>query len=90
MRVTPINRRFGKYQPGEEFELPDKVARVFINAKKVVEAGLSYQTRAMTADMSPKAEVDANGHVWDAALHVSTRAKNADGTWRKKPGRSAA
>jgi hypothetical protein len=93
MKVTPIKRKFGRYLPGEEFDLPDKVARVFINAKKVQAVGMPYQTRALVAAPAfahPMVEVDANGVEWDAALHTSTKLKNADGTWRKKPGRAAA
>lgn len=88
MKVTPIKHRFGRYQPGEEFDLPDKVARVFINAKKLV----AYQTRALEAAPAQAAvsvEVDAAGIQWDAAVHTSTKLKNFDGTWRKKPGRVA-
>lgn len=88
MKVTPVKRRFGRYQPGEEFDLPDKVARVFIKAKKVQEVGMTYQTRALVAAPA-SVEVDSAGMEWDAALHASTKLKNADGTWRKKPGRAA-
>jgi hypothetical protein len=88
MKVTPIKRKFGRYLPGEEFDLPDKVARVFINAKKVQAVGMPYQTRALVA--APSVEVDSAGVEWNASLHTSTKLKNADGTWRKKPGRAAA
>lgn len=33
-------------------------------------------------------DVDSAGAKWDENLHVSTKTKNADGTWRKKPSRS--
>lgn len=98
MRVTPVNRKFGRYLPGEEFDLPDKVARVFINAKKL-QAFDGYQTRALQAASNvaavmneykqKAAEADSSGAAWDAALHTSTKLKNSDGTWRKKPGRAA-
>ncbi len=97
MKVTPINRKFGRYLPGEEFELPDKVARVFINAKKL-QAFDGYQTRALQAASNVAAvmneykqkaveSLDSIGAEWDASLHTSTKLKNSDGTWRKKPGR---
>lgn len=57
MKVTPIKRKFGRYMPGEEFELPDKVARIFVNQKKLAYVGGEvkakaesvYQTRALVA-----------------------------------------
>lgn len=92
MRVTPIKRKFGRYQPGEEFDLADNIARVFVKAKKLQEVGLTYQTRMMTAGpaVGASVEVDSAGNQWDAAIHASTKLKNSDGTWRKKPGRVAA
>lgn len=90
MKVTPVKRKFGRYLPGEEFDLPDKVARVFVNAKKLAYVGgMTYQTRALVA-APVQVEVDSSGAAWDAALHTSTKLKNSDGTWRKKPGRVAA
>lgn len=90
MKVTPIKRKFGRYLPGEEFEMPDKAARIFINAKKLeAVGGMTYQTRALVA--APiHVEVDSAGIAWDASLHTSTKLKNSDGTWRRKPGRAAA
>lgn len=92
MKVTPVKRKFGRYQPGEEFDLPDKVARIFINAKKLQAVGMTYQTRALQAAPVREVasvEVDSVGIEWDASLHTSTKLKNSDGTWRKKPGRAA-
>lgn len=111
MKVTPIKRKFGRYLPGEEFDLPDKVALVFVNAKKLayvggeVKAEPVYQTRALVAApvqsveiAGPRgdvliideiAEVDSAGVEWHATLHAASKLKNADGTWRKKPGRVA-
>lgn len=135
MKVTPINRKFGRYAPGEEFELPDKAARIFIKAKKLQEVGVSlalgaYMTRDMraaapapsggltvaefvqgsylakdnlpagldshgaateiaaatAAQEAPSTETDSAGATWDEKLHVATKLKNGDGTWRKRPG----
>lgn len=95
MKVTPVGKKFGKYEPGEIFEFPDTAARAFIKLKKLAPAEgeitpkrLVYQTRAMVA--APAVEVDSSGVEWHAALHASTKLKNSDGTWRKKPGRAAA
>lgn len=93
MKVTPIGKKFGKYAPGDVFELPDQTAKIFIKLKKLEVAGtyvaptMTYQTRALTAG---SADVDSTGVEWDATLHTSTKLKNSDGTWRKKPGRAAA
>lgn len=35
-------------------------------------------------------EVDIHGEVWDPAKHSSTKAKNADGSWRARRSRTAA
>lgn len=35
-------------------------------------------------------DVDSVGDAWDEAIHVSTKLKNADGTWRKRPGAKSA
>ena len=39
---------------------------------------------ATTSEPSPK--LDKTGLPWDARIHTSTRAVNADGTWRRKRG----
>jgi hypothetical protein len=47
MKVTPVNKKFGKYKPGDEFTLPDKVAKVLIHAGKLSEVGTAE-------DISPR------------------------------------
>lgn len=51
MKVTPVNRKFGKHRPGDVFEFPDKAARAFIRAGKLAasDAALTYRTRMLTA-----------------------------------------
>lgn len=72
MKVTPVSTKFGKYSPGEEFELPDKAAKVFVRVGKLrqVERSMTYQTRELRADPAPrrddnleamKAEADRRG-----------------------------
>lgn len=92
MKVTPIKRNFGKYKPGDVFELPDRAAKVLIKIKKLEasDGEMTYQTRAMPAGRTVPAEVDSAGATYDPTLHTSTKLKNSDGTWRKKPGRAAA
>jgi hypothetical protein len=50
----------------------------------------TYMTRDMVAERAvPVAEVDSEGQRWDETMHVASKAKNKDGTWRKKPGAKA-
>lgn len=78
MKVTPVNRKFGKYEPGDEFDMPTKAAKVFIKAKKLkaVDEGqpvaAPYQTRAMQAAPAPAPAVAPYGY-------------KADGTPRLRP-----
>lgn len=46
-------------------------------------------TGAPPAPMPPAPETDSAGATWDSALHVATKSKNSDGTWRKRPGSKA-
>ena len=39
--------------------------------------------------MSVADDLDSEGNAWNADIHVSTRLKNQNGTWRKKPGAAA-
>ncbi len=80
MKVTPLKKKFGKYNPGDEFELPDKMAKVFI---KVGKLGIpAYSTRMMQAEVP--AVVVAQ------AAEAAPYGYKADGTPRKRPGRPAA
>lgn len=57
MKVTPIGRKFGKYSPGEEFEMSDKTAKIFIKAKKLkqVVADEAGQPQAPAVESAPLA-----------------------------------
>ena len=87
MKVTPLNRKFGKYAVGEVFELKDKAAKIFIKLGKIQAAPdpvNTYQTRMLQSD-APQA--------WHGAEVVAVEAPygyKADGTPRKRPGRPAA
>lgn len=51
MRVTPVNRRFHRYDPGQEFELPDKSARLLIKLGKLREVTAPvYETKVLTQE----------------------------------------
>lgn len=82
MKVTPTTKKFGKYQPGDEFELPDKAARIFIHVGKLREVGgLGYQTRMMQPNAITVAAI--------AESYEAPYGYKSDGTPRKRPGRPA-
>lgn len=89
MKVTPSKRRFGKYLPGDEFELPDKSAKLLIKVGKlqaVTTAAPSYQTRMMVAEpVSAPAPVQ---YTRTEPVEEAPYGYKADGTPRKRPGRS--
>lgn len=84
MKVTPVSARFGRYKPGEEFELPDRAAKVFIRAGKLRQVEQTYQTRMLAAASPMRAEQPATQP--DPAPY----GYKTDGTPRKRPGRPAA
>lgn len=49
MKVTAV-KKFGKYQPGEEFEFPDRAAKVFIKMGKFRAAVPEIDDKSMTAN----------------------------------------
>lgn len=54
MKVTPVKRKFGRYSPGEAFDLPDPVARVFVRKGKLAEYSEPViETRVLEAEISP-------------------------------------
>jgi hypothetical protein len=52
MQVTPLKKKFGKYKPGDNFELPDKIARVLIAAGKL--SAVSNDTELSPRTGKPK------------------------------------
>lgn len=38
----------------------------------------------------PPVDLDSDNTPWDPALHVASKLKNGDGTWRKRPGAKSA
>lgn len=85
MKVTPINRSFGRHKPGEVFDFPDKAARLFIKVGKLREAdsSLGYQTRMMQAEPLRATTLEAAVEPEEAPYGYK-----ADGTPRKRPGRA--
>lgn len=94
MKVTPVSRKFGKYAPGDVFELKDKTAKLLIKVGKlrepdVTQAAPVYQTRMLQA----AAEHDVNQAVVVEVVTAMMDAPygyKADGTPRLRPGRPAA
>lgn len=99
MQVTPKNRKFGKHEVGEVFELRDKTAKILIKVGKLAPAG--YLTRDLRAEhpRAPAIVVEPVTVVADTAIAEPTTDEaaideapygyKADGTPRKRPGRPA-
>jgi len=49
-------------------------------------AATAFVAPAAPEAPAPTVELDSEGQPWNAELHASTKAKIADGTWRKKRG----
>ena len=86
MKVTPVNKKFGKYSPGDPFDLPDKAAKLLIKVGKLkaFDAGSQvYRTRVM----QPQEQMQMQKVAMQAEAPWGYK---ADGTPRKRPGRPAA
>lgn len=77
-----------KFKGGQERKM------MSIQAEVLFKRGLGTY---MTSDMGHKpmatkvvAEVDSAGDEWNPEMHVASKLKNQNGTWRKKPGAAAA
>lgn len=79
---------------GRRKEVRDAVGKRLVAVRAAREVVDVYQTRDMghlpmkTKVVDP-VEVDSTGAAWDANLHVASKLKNMNGTWRKKPGAAA-
>jgi len=76
-----------KFQNGKERKMHPYVADV------LTRRGIgTYMTRDLVASrpQAPAVEVDSAGDEWNPDLHVASKLKNQNGTWRKKPGAAAA
>lgn len=87
MKVTPVKKKFGKYAPGDEFELPDRTAKVLIKVGKLqpVTASMGYQTRMLSAEPVTAPVQYSRSEPVEAAPY----GYKADGTPRLRPGRPA-
>ena len=83
MKVTPVNRKFGKYAPGDVFELPDKAAKIFIKVGKLREAdAVAEPSRAMAA-LAARPQYQTRD--MQAAPDPAPYGYKADGTPRLRP-----
>jgi len=101
MLVTPAKKSFGKYKPGDVFELRDKAAEAMIKIGKLKQAAApsepaSYTTRELRATPSSAAEPAAPIVTDESAVEAAPAEAEpapygykADGTPRKRPGRTA-
>lgn len=69
MKVAAI-KKFGKYRPGDEFDLPDKTARLFIKAKRLRAATEEPVTQPDSA--APAAAVPVEGPPDEVATEPQT------------------
>lgn len=93
MKVTPVSRKFGKYAPGDVFELKDKTAKLLIKVGKlrepdVVHAAPVYETRMMQARQPDAVDVAVFEAV-ESIINDAPYGYKADGTPRLRPGRPA-
>jgi hypothetical protein len=80
-----------KFKNGKERAMSSVVANI------LTRRGMgTYMTRDLVADRTPpkvattEPDVDSAGDAWNPDLHVASKLKNMNGTWRKKPGAAAA
>jgi hypothetical protein len=87
-------RAIFKYSKGGEREMSIRDAKILEKLKlgtymtRDMRAGVPEFPNAKVVKPEPVVdlELDSAGFAWDAELHAESRAKNKDGTWRKRPG----
>lgn len=71
MKVTPLNRKFGKYAPGDVFELPDRAAKVFIKVGKLlaVETHLDgWNPEGLPLDSAGEAPIEPKAPTYETRM----------------------
>jgi len=98
MKVTPVNKKFGKFSPGESFDLPDKTAKIFVKLGKLAKVedqpAMMYATRMLQAAAGDAVgyrytPASANAIAVDEGPTNAPYGYKADGTPRQRPGRPA-
>lgn len=67
MKVTPVKKAFGKYQPGQVFEFPSKAAKVYIKLGKLAEVTGTDETKVV----EPEPVVLAEQVIEEPAVRIS-------------------
>lgn len=101
MKLTIAKKPFKGRSVGSEMEMSDSQARLLVKlgraqyitrdmvAAPVAPVQAFSQPTPVPQPVQEATEIedfDSDGNAWDADLHVSTKLKNSDGTWRKRPG----
>lgn len=98
--IKPFSYAGRSMRAGADFEATGRDARILVAIGKasyqtrVMTAAPPTSAPAPSPVPAPAAapvapggpDLDSAGVAWDEAVHVSTRLKNVDGTWRKRPG----
>ena len=71
------------YRVGEQPSEQTALAAAF---DKAVEATGAPAVAQSLAEPTPAVEMDSTGAEWNPELHASTKARNQDGTWKKRRG----
>lgn len=103
MKVTVKDNKTGRERvmPKAHADLLEKLGRVTYLTRDMAAAPIAPIRPVVEPVSAPaevpeeieeaaSAEVDSTGAEWNPDLHVSTKLKNAGGTWRKKPGAKSA
>lgn len=75
MKVTPVNKPFGKYKVGDVFEFPSKAAKVYIKIGKLAEVTDTVEAKVVEPEL-PIAGVTAGtdeGHGTEPEVEISPR-----------------
>jgi hypothetical protein len=54
MKVTPVKKPFGMYKPGDEFELPDRLARTLVAIGKLSRVDPATVAATVEPEMSER------------------------------------
>lgn len=85
-----------KFQNGKERKMPSVLADILTRrgigtymTRDMVAARQNIAAPAQAREKLDLPDVDSAGDEWNPDLHVASKLKNQNGTWRKKPGAAA-
>lgn len=97
MQVKTIDRQGReKTMPERYAKILQKMGRLTYQTRDMVAEPVRAQKPVKVAEPETievavtEPEFDSAGDAWTADLHVASKLKNQNGTWRKKPGAAAA